>query len=121
VARRRAALAATEPSIEFTVGGGGAINLTWGNVETVHVGYIPTDVGLRFRRDAFVKHPGNPFAPIKPNASADLKLPSGRNKVASASLGRPANCGTGRRHIRRPDESSTTTHQEQAPDEPVPP
>jgi hypothetical protein len=106
VAQRTAALVATEPGIEFTVGGG-TINLTWANVENVRVNYDLMDVELLFSRYPFVKASGGQFASIKPNATADMKLPAGRNKVASASLGRPANCGTGSRHIRRPDESST--------------
>ena len=80
-AQRQAALAATEPSIEFTVGGG-AINLTWANVETVRVNYYLMDVELLFSRNPFVKASGGQFASIKPNQTADLKLPAGRNKVA---------------------------------------
>jgi hypothetical protein len=81
VTQRQAALAATEPSIEFTVGGGN-INLTWANVETVRVNYYLMDVELLFSRNPFVKASGGQFASIKPNATADMKLPAGRNKLA---------------------------------------
>ena len=81
VAQRQAALAATEPSIEFTVGGGN-INLTWANVETVRVNYYLMDVELLFSRNPFVRASGGQFASIKPNQTADMKLPAGRNKLA---------------------------------------
>ena len=40
------------------------------------------DVKLLFSRNPFVRASGGPFAPVKPNSTADMKLPAGRNKLA---------------------------------------
>jgi hypothetical protein len=77
VAQRQAAFAESEPGIEFTVGGG-TINLTWANVENVRVNCYLMDVELVFSRNPFVWL----FTSIKPNATADIRLPAGRNKLA---------------------------------------
>jgi hypothetical protein len=73
-------LAATEPAIDVAVTAAG-VNLTWQNVETVTVSYIPMDVELLFSRSPFASQAGRQFAFTKPASSQTLKLPAGKTKV----------------------------------------
>ncbi|MCI0703870.1 MAG: hypothetical protein L0241_22665, partial [Planctomycetia bacterium] len=73
-------LAATEPGFEFTIDNK-SINLTWQNLETVKVNYYPMDVELLFSTSPFVQQSGGQFASIRPNATKELKLPAGQNKL----------------------------------------
>jgi hypothetical protein len=74
-------LAATEPGFEFTVEAK-AINLTYQNLETVRVNFYPMDVELLFSTSPFVQQSGGQFASIRPNATKELKLPAGQNKLS---------------------------------------
>jgi len=73
-------LAATEPGFEFTLDAK-AINLTWQNLDSVKVNYYPMDVELLFSTSPFVQQSGGQFASIRPNATKELKLPAGKNKL----------------------------------------
>src|SRR5205814_6192093 len=73
-------LAATEPSVDVAVTAAG-VNLSWQNVETVTVSYIPMDVELLFSRSPFASQAGRQFAFTKPAASQTLRLPAGKTKV----------------------------------------
>jgi acyl-CoA-binding protein len=73
-------LAATEPSFEFTLENK-AIQLIWQNLETVRVNYYLMDVELLFSRNPFVQQGGNQFASIRPNATREVTLLKGQNKI----------------------------------------
>jgi len=79
--QRQGALAATEPSFEFTLENK-AIQLNWQNVEAVTINYYLMDVELLFSRNPFVQRSGGQFASIKPNLSREVKLPAGQAKLA---------------------------------------
>jgi hypothetical protein len=67
-------LAATEPGFEVALDGK-AVALTYQNLESVRVNYYPMDVELLFSTSPFVQQSGGQFASIRPNATADVKLP----------------------------------------------
>src|SRR5439155_11342876 len=73
-------LAATEPAIDVAVTAAG-VNLSWQNVETVTLSYIPMDVELLFSRSPFAGQAGRQFAFTRPAASQTLKLPAGKTRV----------------------------------------
>ena len=79
--QRQGQLAATEPSFEFTLDQK-SINLGWHNVEAVRVNYYLMDVELLFSRNPFVQQVRGPFASIRPNATKEVKLPAGKNRLA---------------------------------------
>jgi hypothetical protein len=72
-------LAATEPGFEVAVDAGG-VNLTWQNIDAVKVNYYLMDVELLFSTNPFVARSAGQFASIRPNATANVQLPPGRNK-----------------------------------------
>src|SRR5205085_6262876 len=78
--QRQNELAAREPGVEFTLDSK-TINLTWQNVDTVRVNYYLMDVELLFSRNPFVQQSGGQFATIKPNLSAEVKLPANQAKM----------------------------------------
>jgi hypothetical protein len=80
-AQQQAALAAKETSFEFGVAAK-TINLTWKNVESVRVNYYLMDVELLFSRNPFVQQSGGQFSMIRPNDTAEVKLPAFQNKLA---------------------------------------
>jgi hypothetical protein len=80
-AQQQAKLAAQEPNFEFAVAGK-TINLTWKNVEKVRVNYYLMDVELLFSRNPFVQQSSGQFSMIRPNESAEYKLPNFQNKLA---------------------------------------
>jgi hypothetical protein len=55
-------LAATEPAIDVAVTAA-SVNLSWQNVETVTVRYIPMDVELLFSRSPFASQAGRSPSP----------------------------------------------------------
>ncbi len=74
-------LAATEPSFEAGVQGKN-VNITWQNLETVTINYIPMDVELLFSRTPFAQATGGQFAFARPAWSQVVKMQPGRDKVA---------------------------------------
>ena len=70
-------LAATEPGFEVALDGK-AVVLTYQNLEAVRVNYYPMDVELLFSTSPFVQQSGGQFASIRPNATAEVKLPKGQ-------------------------------------------
>jgi hypothetical protein len=79
--QRQTQQAAREPSYEFTVDGR-TIHLSWQNLDTVRVNYYLMDVELLFSRNPFVQQGGGQFAAIRPNFTAEVKLPAGLSKQA---------------------------------------
>ncbi len=79
--QRQGQLAATEPGFEFTLDNR-SINLSWQHLETVRVNYYLMDVELLFSRNPFVQQLSGPFASIRPNATQQVKLPAGKNRLA---------------------------------------
>jgi hypothetical protein len=57
------------------------INLTWRNVETVTVSYLPKGVGLLFSCSPFAGQAGRPFAFTMPAIPQTLKLPADKTRV----------------------------------------
>jgi hypothetical protein len=78
--QRQGQLAAQEPSFAFTLDAK-KINLTWQNLQAVHIQYYFMDVELLFSRNPFVQQYGSQFSTIKPNQSQELKLPAGQRKL----------------------------------------
>jgi hypothetical protein len=74
-------LAATEAAFDFTLEAQ-KINLNWQNVEAVQVNYYLMDVELLFSRNPFIQQFGSQFASIRPNATKEIKLPAGQNRLA---------------------------------------
>lgn len=74
-------LAANEPGFEFTLDGR-KLDLTWQNVEAVRVNYYLMDVELLFSRTPFGQDFGGQFASVRPNASRDVRLPAGQNRLS---------------------------------------
>lgn len=66
-------LAATEPSLDFTVEAK-KISLNYRNLETVQINFYEMDVELLFSRNPFVQQVGGNFASIKPNKSLTVPL-----------------------------------------------
>ena len=66
-------LAATEPSLDFTVEAK-KINLSYRNLETVQINFYEMDVELLFSRNPFVQQAGGNFASIRPNRSLIVEL-----------------------------------------------
>src|SRR5262249_44989825 len=73
-------LAASEPAIDVAVSAAG-INLSWQNVETGTLSYIPMDVELLFSRSPFASQAGRQFALPKPAGAQTLRLRAGKRKV----------------------------------------
>ncbi len=71
--QQQALLAATEPSLEFTVEAR-KINLNYRNLESVQINFYEMDVELLFSRNPFVQQVGGNFASIKPNKSLTVAL-----------------------------------------------
>ncbi|HQZ66510.1 MAG TPA: hypothetical protein PLY87_15575 [Planctomycetaceae bacterium] len=71
--QQQSQLAATEPSLEFTVEAK-KINLNYRNLETVQINFYEMDVELLFSRNPFVQQVGGNFASIKPNKSLTVAL-----------------------------------------------
>ena len=80
-AQNQGNLAATEPGYEFAIDAK-AIQLTWQNLDSVKVNYYPMDVELLFSTSPFVQQSGGQFASIRPNATKEVKLPAGQNKLS---------------------------------------
>ena len=80
-AQQQAKLAAQESTFEFGVAAK-TINLTWKNVEKVRVNYYLMDVELLFSRAPFVAQGSGQFSLIRPNDTAEYKLPNFQNKLA---------------------------------------
>jgi hypothetical protein len=74
-------LAATEPGFEFALEAKN-IQLTWQNLDAVKINYYLMDVELLFSRSPFVQQSGSQFAFIRPNATREVKLLQGQNKMA---------------------------------------
>lgn len=66
-------LAATEPSLDFTVEAK-KINLSYRNLESVQINFYEMDVELLFSRNPFVQQVGGNFASIRPNRSLTVEL-----------------------------------------------
>jgi hypothetical protein len=79
--QRQGQLAATEPAFELTLDAK-AINLSWQKLEAVRVNYYLMDVELLFSRNPFVQQVSGPFASIRPNATQEVKLPAGKNRLS---------------------------------------
>ena len=80
-AQNQGNLAATEPGYEFAIDAK-AIQLTWQNLDSVKVNYYPMDVELLFSTSPFVQQSGGQFASIRPNATKEISLPKGQNKLS---------------------------------------
>ncbi len=74
-------LAATEAAFDFTLEAQ-KINLNWQNLEAVQVNYYLMDVELLFSRNPFIQQFGSQFASIRPNATKEIKLPAGQNRLS---------------------------------------
>ncbi len=80
-AQQQGQLAATEPTVEFTLDPK-AVNLTWRNLTEVRVNYYLMDVELLFSRGPFAQQAGDQFAVIRPTATQEVKLAAGQSKQA---------------------------------------
>jgi hypothetical protein len=77
------ALAATEPSFEFTVESR-TVKLNYHNLGRVRVNYYLMDIELLFSRNPFVQQYSDQFSFIQPNVSVDLDLPSDKDTTTLA-------------------------------------
>ena len=75
--QQQTALAAGEPSFDFTVEAR-AVTLNYQNLKEVTVNYYLMDVELMFSRQPFVRQFSGQFAYIRPNQTATVKLPADR-------------------------------------------
>jgi hypothetical protein len=74
--QRQGALAATEPSLDFSVNSDNTITLNYQAMQSCRVRYYKMDIELLFSNSPFVqKNLGN-FAYIMPNAQSDVALPA---------------------------------------------
>ena len=71
--QQQLALAATEPTFEFTVEGK-QINLNYQNLKTARVNFYEMDVELLFSRNPFVQQFSGQFSSIRPNRTLDIDL-----------------------------------------------
>ena len=74
------ALAATEPSFDFAVESK-KVKLKFQNLKSVRVNYYEMDIELLFSRNPFVQQFSGEFSFIRPNETAELKLPEGKPDV----------------------------------------
>jgi hypothetical protein len=79
--QKQGQLAATEPAFELALDNK-TMQLTWQNLTAVRVNYYLMDVEVLFSRNPFVQTFGGQFATIRPNETAEIKLPAGQNKLA---------------------------------------
>ncbi len=77
------ALAATEPSFEFTVESR-QVKLSYQNLGRVRVNYYLMDIELLFSRNPFVQQYSDQFSFIQPNVSVDLDLPGDKDTTTLA-------------------------------------
>jgi hypothetical protein len=79
--QRQAQLAATEPSLGFTLDGQ-EIHLTWQHINAVRINYYLMDMELLFSRNPFVQEVSGPFASVRPNATQAVELKAGQAQQA---------------------------------------
>jgi hypothetical protein len=79
--QRQGQLAATEPSLDFTVDAR-QIHLNGQNVHEVHINYYLMDVELLFSRNPFVQAVGGSFASIRPNSTEVVRIPAKQTTVS---------------------------------------
>ncbi len=74
------ALAATEPSFDFAVEAK-KVKLKFQNLKNVRVNYYEMDIELLFSRNPFVQQFSGEFSFIRPNETAEVKLPEGKPDI----------------------------------------
>ncbi len=73
-------LASSQPALDLTVEAG-KVKLAYQNVGTVRVNYYEMDIELLFSRQPFSGQFASQFSLIKPNATASVDLPEGKDSV----------------------------------------
>ena len=74
------ALASTEPSFDFAVESK-KVKLKFQHLQSVRVNYYEMDIELLFSRNPFVQQFSGEFSFIRPNETAELKLPEGKTDL----------------------------------------
>ncbi len=78
--QKQAALAATEPNLEFTVEAK-KIAINYQNLGECRVNYYKMDIELLFSGNPFVQEYAGQFAYIRPNKMETVQLPAGKNAL----------------------------------------
>ncbi|MFO0820621.1 MAG: hypothetical protein U1A77_21920 [Pirellulales bacterium] len=76
-------LAATEPSLDFTVEAG-QMTINYQNLQSVKVNYYVMDVELLFSRNPFVQQFSGQFSAIRPNQTQTVELPAGKTTLKAS-------------------------------------
>ena len=78
--QKQAALAATEPNLEFNVEAR-KININYQNLSDCRINYYLMDIELLFSGNPFVQEYAGQFAYIRPNKSETVALPAGKSAL----------------------------------------